>query len=348
MPDWSKLRESILSEQSDSVLPPTIELPTLPQALTKFQERAKDPNAEAEELSQIIATDAGMSTELLRIVNGSTNGLQEKVTSVKQALLAIGIRRTLLHLTTSGMREMMKSSSSKLINFKVFWATNLERSLFAREIASHLDTDADLAFTAGMLQDFLLPLITNQLLDEYLEFLENRGEYQNLPKFEYERLGFDHAEAAAHVMYNWNFPDELICCVHMHHRGLDILDDAELRNSPAAAVAIASLLPDALRQETMGMERLTKLEEEWRGFHLRSIAEKVDEALQEMTDTKTTGLSFLRNYENFIAQQNMPDPQPLNSDSNKVDVAPEEDEENNAIIAEYLSKLENVNVKDNP
>ena len=304
-PDWNAIKLSFLAENSDSVLPPSVKLPVLPQALTEFQKKTKDPEADVNELSRIIASDAGLSTELLRIVNTCNTGARAKVTSVKQALVTLGIKSTLLHLTTSGMKQVMRSSSSKLINFQVFWSANLERSLFAREIAALLDTDTEIAFTAGMLQDFLLPLITNELVDDYLEFTEHRDQYSKLVEFERKKLGWDHAQAAAQIMHAWEFPDELVCCVFFHHRGIEILADEQLGNTPAAAVAISSLLPDALRQEPKGLERLMQLEKKWNALELLPIAEKIDEELHEMTSGGRNHLSFLKAYKHAASRANL-------------------------------------------
>lgn len=292
--DWTEVRKTILPENSKSALPPSIKLPILPQALQEFQQKAQNPEADTGKLSRIISTDSGLSSELLRHVNSSGTGMRIKVTSVQQALVLLGIRSTLLYLTTSGVKQAMKSSSSKLINFQNFWNTNLERALFAREIAKLMKADAELAFTAGMLQDFLLPLLTNQLLDNYLEFSENREQHTNLAEFERHKLGWDHAEAAAQVMFAWHFPDELICCVGLHHRGLEILDDENLRNTSAAAVAVSSLMPDALRQESKGIERLVELEKDWKEFRLMPLAEKIEGEFQSMATRAKNHFSFLR------------------------------------------------------
>lgn len=292
--DWTALRKTILPENTKSVLPPSIKLPILPQALQEFQQKAQDPEADTGVLSRIISTDSGLSSELLRHVNSSGTGMRTKVTSVQQALVLLGIRTTRLYLTTSGLKQAMKSSSSKLINFQNFWSTNLERALLAREVAKLLKADAELAFTAGMLQDFLLPLLTNQLLDSYLEFAENRDQYSTLTAFEREKLRWDHAEAAAQVMYAWHFPDELVCCVGLHHRGLEILEDEELRGTSAAAVAISSLIPDPLRQELKGIEKLVELEKDWREFRLLSLAEKIEAEFQAVATRSKNHFSFLR------------------------------------------------------
>lgn len=305
MTDWKEIRELVLSGNSESVLPPSLSLPILPKALNDFRSKAQEPDPDPDELTRIISSDAGLCTELLRNVNTSKSAARTKITSVKQALVMLGIRATLLHLTTSGMKEVMKSTASKLINFQNFWNTNLERSLFAREIAKLLQADTDLAFTAGMLQDFLLPLITSQLCDDYMEFTGNRNAYQNVVAFERNKFGWDHGVAAAQVMHAWHFPDELVCCVFYHHHGLDILKDENLKKTAAAAVAISSLLPDALRQETNGMEKLIELETEWPELELLNTAERISEEFKEMTNNAKNHFSFLRVYQNAIKRMNL-------------------------------------------
>lgn len=299
MPDWKELRESILAENSDSVLPPSVKLPILPQALSEFRKKSQDPEVDAIELSRILASDAGLSTELLKTVNSCKTGARAKVTSVKQALLILGIRTSLLHLTTSGLQQAMRSSSSKLINFQSFWNTNLERSLFAREIARLLGADGDLAFTAAMLQDFLLPIITNQMIDDYLEFTSNGERPMSLIEFERQKFNWDHAQAAAQVMYAWQFPDELVCSVFFHHAGIGILKSDELGKTAVAAVAVASMMPDALRQEQDSLQQLMDLEKEWDDFNLMQIAEAVDEEFREVSEARNH-FTFLRNYQNAL------------------------------------------------
>ena len=281
MSAWEQIRAKLLPGNKESILPPTVKLPVLPKALIDFQQAARDPDVEFGELEKILSTDSGLSSTLLRHVNSGCNATRVEITSVRQALSTLGLRNTLLHLTTSGMQQAMKSTASKLINFQNFWNYNLERAICARQLAGMLNANADLAFTAAMLQDFLLPLISNELYDDYLEFTRNREQYGDLPSFERSRQGWDHAEAAAQVMVAWNFPDELVCCVCLHHRGLALLEDPFFAKSAAAAVAIASLLPDPLQQELNGIERLADLEQKIDGFEVLQVATAVDAEFSE-------------------------------------------------------------------
>lgn len=291
--DWTSLRTDLVSAKADFILPPTIKLPVLPDAFLKFQERVKDPSAEIEELGAIISNDAGLCAELLRWSNSAKSFSKTQVTSASRAITKLGIRTTSLILTTASLMQVMKTTASKLIHFKSFWNTNLERSILAKEIAKILSADGDIAFTACMLQDFLLPTITNELYDHYLEFSDYREEHATLSEFERNQFGWDHGMAAAHVMRSWQFPDELVCCVALHHKGVEILDHPELRNTSAAAVSIASLMPEALRQIDDGLDQLIQLQSDWPEFDLMSIAENVDETFQETTGTENR-FSLLR------------------------------------------------------
>lgn len=292
--DWSTLRKSLVPENADTVIPPSVKLPVLPKALLEFGQAARDPDASVQELSRIISTDSGLSGDLLRRANSAQNCSKNPITSVHHALVKLGVKATHLRLTASGMKEAMKSSSSQLVNFQNFWNTNLERAIFAREVAKHFNTDEELAFTTGMLQDFLLPLITNQLIDDYLDFMGDPKSFGSLTNFEQERFGWNHAVAAASVMAAWQFPDELVCCVALHHQGAKLLNDPQYNKSSLAAVAMSTLLPDALRQEPQPMDRLFQHEEELDGFELLAVAETVDEEFNLIADCRQNQFSFLR------------------------------------------------------
>ena len=145
-----------------------------------------------------------------------------------------------------------------------------------------------------MLQDVLLPVIANELIEDYLEFTENRDKFENLVSFERQRFGWDHAQAAAQVMLAWNLPDELICCVCLHHKGTSLLTDENLRSTSLAAVAVSCLLPDPLRQEADGLAQLIELEENWDDFELLPMAERIDAAFREIARDTKNHFSFLR------------------------------------------------------
>ena len=68
---------------------------------------------------------------------------------------------------------------------------------------------------------------------------------QDLVQIEDQRLSWNHAQAGAWMARNWEFPDVLVCCIGLHHTPVGELEAMDLAESPVAAVAISSWLPDA-------------------------------------------------------------------------------------------------------
>ncbi len=298
---WTKFRQQLIGEQYESVMPPRVKLPTLPQALLEFNRKAEDPNAGPAELGKIIESDTGLTCDLLRYVNSSTFGLRTKASTAQQAIAMLGIRPAKLFLMSAGVEHAIKASKSKLINLQTFCLTNLERALFAKAIARRLRADGDLAYAASMLQDFLLPTLTNELFEIYFKYAQT-PENVRRPLVDYEKsaLGWDHAFATGQVLMGWKFPDDLACCVLLHHGGLGVLCDPELGRSAAAAVAVAGLMPDILRQSGDGLSLLMKLNDIWPGFELLDVAQQVAEQMEAMSPLAGQHVTLARRLEKLL------------------------------------------------
>jgi serine/threonine-protein kinase len=283
MLDWTAYRKSVLGNDPKSVLPPRVRLPVFPKAAVEFSRKSKEDDASPAELAKIVETDSGLTCELLRHVNSSAFGLRRKIATAKHAITTLGIRETCLFLLSSSLAGAIRGRQSKVIDIREFTANNLERAYFAAEVAKLLKADTELAFSAAMMADFILPDITTQLYPSYHDFAVDKGEQpQRLVQYEQATLGWDHAGAGALVMFKWGFPDDLICCVMLHHHGFKVLADSTLRSTSAAAVAVASFLPDGFRQVPDGMELLVRLEQKWSAFRLMKIAERVHEQVESI------------------------------------------------------------------
>jgi HD-like signal output (HDOD) protein len=281
--DWAKIRQEALGDFALAALPPTMSLPALPLAVTQFIEKSNHPKVEIKELARIIDTDTGLMLELLRYVNSTFVGLRHKVKGVLQALTILGLRQSRMFVISTGMQAAVRSRKSKLINQACFWNFTLQKALFAREVAMLMKADPDLAFVGALLQDFLLPVLTNDLCDQYLLFTQSReSQPMNLVDFEQKTFGWNHAQAAACLASRWGLPDDLVCCVLFHHHGLHMLAHPQLGRTSAAAVALSALLPDQLRQCYQGLEHLLLLQQKWTAFDLVKLAETVDEKHEQV------------------------------------------------------------------
>ncbi|HET6425421.1 MAG TPA: HDOD domain-containing protein [Planctomycetaceae bacterium] len=281
--DWSAIREDALAPFTLATLPPSISLPAFPHAVTRFIERSKDESASLKDLASIVETDAGLTIELLKHVNSSHIGLRTKAKTVQQALSMLGVRQSKMLLIATGTQAAVLSRKSKLINQACFWNACLQKAIFARLVAKMLKADADVAFAGALLQDYLLPVLTNDLFERYTEFIENRAQQpESLCDYERPLFGWDHATAAALLAHRWKLPDDLVCCLLFHHRGLHALADKQLGRTAVAAVALSALLPDQLRQQFNGLEQLLLLQDKWPAFQLEALVNQVDQEHGEM------------------------------------------------------------------
>ena len=276
--DWSAIREESLGDFTLAALPPTLKLPALPHAVTQFVQKSNDAKVSVGELARIVETDTGLTVELLRYVNSTFVGLRNKARNVLQALTLLGQRQSKMFIVTTGLQAAVQAKQSKLINQSCFWNASLQKALFAKEVATLLRADEEVAFAGALLQDSLLPGATNDLIQKYLDFTQSRAQQPvNICEFEQNAFGWDHALAAACLAYRWKLPDDLVCCILFHHRGLRILTHPQLGRSAAAAVALSALLPDQLRQCYNGLEQLLQLQTKWPAFDLMKLAAAVDE-----------------------------------------------------------------------
>ncbi|QDT62804.1 HDOD domain-containing protein [Calycomorphotria hydatis] len=302
MIDWSSKIEAFLGPAETAVLPPEIQLPVLPQAAIEFSQKSKEEGATAKDLGSIVEKDSGLTCELLKQINSSACGVRTQVTSASHAIALLGLRTTKLLVLSAATSNVMRSRDSKVLNIQSFWTTNLERALFAREVAVRINADPELAFSAGMLQDFLLPTLSNERPDEYVGFLTELSQTnERLDQLEQRQFGWNHVTASGQVLRAWSFPDDLLACILFHHHGLRLLADPELGKSAAAAVAVSALMPDPIRQTPTGLAQLQKLDEAWPTFNLLEVAKQVDEKLTEFEAPRANHISLARRVEAAMA-----------------------------------------------
>jgi serine/threonine-protein kinase len=275
--NWDELRLALMGCRDQRILPPWVKLPFLPSVLLEFVYTAQSPDSTAEQLGGILEKDAGLTAALLRHVNAASQGFRQPARTAQEAIVRLGMRASTLYLVTTGMNNVLKSMRTRLVNFNEFWCANLERALFARRVAELLGADRELAYTATMLSDCLMPVLVNNATQTYLRFLNYQDvQPRRVTEFEDEEFGWNHAEATAYLLDGWNFPADIVCCVFLHHQGIAPLSDPRLRRTAAAAVALTSLLPDPLRQEPGGARTLKRLEPKWPAFRLEQLVQEVD------------------------------------------------------------------------
>ncbi len=283
--DWASLRENAVAAINTDNLPKAIELPALPHAVSEFVQKASDPNFDVKVLAAIVEKDSALTVELLKHVNSAAFSMRTPIRSVKDAILHIGINAAKTHLLAVGMRAATRAIKSRLINQRNFWNESLQRALFAREIARKMKLDMGLAFLGGLLQDYLLPVLTNYFDRDYISFLDNDAkDGRELVDWERERFGWDHASAGAWFASKWHFPDDLLCAIYYHHSLTFTLEDHGPEVFKLFPVALSGMLPDQMHQVTNGFHELIRVDHQCRAMALDEVCSLVDEEQMRLAE----------------------------------------------------------------
>ncbi|MEZ6059465.1 MAG: HDOD domain-containing protein [Planctomycetaceae bacterium] len=283
--NWTQLRSAALDELASLEFPDDIEIPALPQAVTQFADRASDPNVEVPELAAIVETCPGLTFEILKYVNSANFGLKNPIRSVAQAISHIGLNAAKTYLIAAGVKAATAAMESRLLNHRNFWNESLQRGLFARATAAHLKLDSGLAFMGGLLQDFMLPAMTNQFDSDYIMFMEYEAKSgRDMVDWEQETFGWNHAAAAALVAQKWHFPDDLVCALFYHHSLKTTLGRPEMEFFKLFPVTMSALLPDQLMQCPTGIAELIRVDSRCSAIDLDELCRIVDQQQMEQAD----------------------------------------------------------------
>jgi HD-like signal output (HDOD) protein/GGDEF domain-containing protein len=187
------------------------QLYSLPSVAMEVLALTGDPTVDAQALKRCIQNDPALTTKLLRVVNSSLFGLSRKVSDLNQALALLGTKPLkLLVLGFSLPADLFHGVHAEVLGW--YWRHTLTRAVAAREICeTQWKQPGDEAFIAGLLQDLGILLLTQELGDPYVRFLQKALELgQDLSGAEVKTIGFDHTALTARLLDHWGLPKALV------------------------------------------------------------------------------------------------------------------------------------------
>jgi len=218
------------------------DLPTIPTVLAKIQKLLANPDASATDLGRVISSDAAVCAKILRVVNSSFYGLENKVTSVPQAIVILGFRALRqLVVGLSVFNKLQTKVEHRFFRPEQFLLHSLAVGATCKHLAQRfrLPGEAEEYFVAGLLHDtgkMILASFMAPLFQDVAEILESQPVAFCVA--ERETYATDHGFLGGALFTKWGFDTALIRGVEYHHAPLEI-PDAE--QHPQACL-IASLI----------------------------------------------------------------------------------------------------------
>jgi HD-like signal output (HDOD) protein len=277
------------------------QLPAMPHsALTILQFNNETSQVNIGDLARPIEADPGLTAQVLKFLNSSYFGFQNKVSSVKQGITLVGVRVVKNFALWNAVFSLIPNPKGSTFSVKNLWQDSLRRAMFARLVCMKLKSgDPEEAFAAALLQDMAIPLLLKEIAEDYVELLQQladaKGEVR-LSTLEKERFGWDHADAAGVMGTEWGLPEQLRLLLAQHLE-IDKYIEQPRENAEQVAVALSAFLPTTTQEGWTERDQFERHLEKILPGEMERLSEtfaKVDEeyaqfaAILQLTQPKTS------------------------------------------------------------
>jgi diguanylate cyclase (GGDEF)-like protein len=266
-------------------------LPSPPGTALRVLELCRQDDTPVHEVADAIMSDPALSVRLLKYANSSILRVGREVTSVRDAVLLLGLRA--VKLTALGFSIATPDFQPRCPGFELrsFWAESFATATLARRFATQLfHADREEAFTAGLLAKIGCLALARGCPKEYSQALEAARGGEPLVAAERRLLGLDHVDFGAQLLADWRLPDVLVDAVQRQIPAEEPTEPAAEESPLASAVRIAvqlaslfvnpeDLRPDQRETARRLVEEELQLDEEgW-----KSLGEEVLADCQEVS-----------------------------------------------------------------
>ncbi|PLY15170.1 MAG: histidine kinase [Sedimenticola sp.] len=267
-----------LAELQAAISANRITLPTLPEVALRVRDAVEKDSATAQQVADMVATDAALSTRLLQVANSPLYRGRVPIESIQMAITRLGNRMVRSLVISLAMKQIFQATSDALDKrLRMIWEDSVQIAAISRVIAQsvpHLDKEQ--AMLAGLIHNIgSLPILT--MAENYPELIKDE---KLLDQF-VENLN---PIIGKQILQEWDFPETLVR-VPEHHQDLgydggpeadyiDIVLVARLQildQSHAAVLADWSNIPSFMK---VGIAPEVEV------INIEGVAEDVDEVKQ--------------------------------------------------------------------
>lgn len=188
----------------------------LPFVAQRVLEKVNDDNTTIATMTDIIEKDQTISASILRISNSAFYGLRSEVSSLRQAILVLGLNAIKDLVITVSTKSQFKNYG---ITEKMMWDHAIGAGIAARLISSDLQREVqDVSFLSGLMHDFGKVVMNNASHDAYLEVMQKTyNEKISAIDAEESIFGYNHTDVGSLVMLGWGFPPVYVQVLDKHH-----------------------------------------------------------------------------------------------------------------------------------
>jgi len=195
----------------------SIGFPPCPAILTKLVRETRSDDPDFNRLGDLIASDVSLAAALLKTVNSPFYGLRAKATSIRQALVILGLRNVTNLVTGLLLRQAFPVSANA--GMEEFWGYSSGVARASACLGRHVKgLDADLAYTFAVFRDCGVPAMMSGFTDYVPPYaVKHTPGGRTVTEIEEENFGIHHAFMGYYLAKEWLLPDAVCQTVLWHH-----------------------------------------------------------------------------------------------------------------------------------
>jgi HD-like signal output (HDOD) protein len=192
-------------------------IPVFPGVAMRAQMMLADPDAELDEVEELVSSDPALAAALLRAANSAAFGAREEISTIREAAQRLGIRRTAQLVIVFSQHRSYQMQEPRLREMsEVLWrhatACALASDWLARRVG--LAQAESHAMIAGLLHDVGM-LFMLSVLDDVLA--KNPGTMRYSDALIMEVVESLHTEQGERLLESWSIPEVFREVVRRHH-----------------------------------------------------------------------------------------------------------------------------------
>lgn len=196
-------------------------MPAFPKSVQTILEMTRNINCLPKDLVGVVEKDPVMTMKILRVINSAYYGLPNKINSVGQSVVYLGIntvKNLALSFAAVGILPRFNTAGFDIQRYLLHSLTVAAVARVLCEKYARGEADPMDCYIAGLLHDFGKVVFAQFLSVEFMKSLAAAIDFEKpLYLAEQEIIGADHAYVGALLAKKWQFAEPLVECIRDHH-----------------------------------------------------------------------------------------------------------------------------------
>ncbi len=196
--------EDFLTQLQAAIQDNSVVLPTLPEVALRVRDAVEQDDSTAQEIAELVATDAALSVRLLQVANSPLYGGRVVIDSIQMAITRLGTRMVKTLVVNLAMKQIFQPTTPALEQrLRQLWEESIQVAAISRALAHQIPhLDAEQAMLAGLIHSIgSLPILI--MAENFQELIGDEERLDSLLVKLSPIIGHQ-------ILETWNFPDTLI------------------------------------------------------------------------------------------------------------------------------------------